>query len=105
VAANVTVRAMVAASENDPRVREALVDAGKWIGIAAANVVTTLHPQWVILGGGVAQAGEILVRAVREEIHDRVGMFPTTDVRVEQSLLGEQAGLLGALALAGQPVV
>ena len=100
----VTVREMAAIADQDLRIKESLVDAGKAIGIAAANVVTILHPDLVVLGGGVAEIGPLLVDTVRQVIRDRVGMFPTDNVRVERSLLGDQAGLKGALALAVEPV-
>jgi hypothetical protein len=46
----------------------------------------------------------LLVDTVRQVIHDRVGMFPTDNVRVEPSKLGEQAGIIGAIALAREPI-
>ena len=95
----VTPRAMSEVIDQDPHVREVFIDAGKAIGIGAANVVTALHPDCVVLGGGVAEVGELLTSTVREVIQVRVGMFPTEEVRVERSLLGERAGLLGAVAL------
>jgi glucokinase len=85
-------------------VREALVQAATYIGIAAANVVTILHPELIVLGGGVAELGEILITQVRRVIQDRVGMFPTDHVRVEYSQLGDRAGLAGAIALAQENI-
>jgi glucokinase len=96
----VTAREMFAVSDHDPAVRDALNDAAKAIGIAAANVVTILHPDLIVLGGGVAEMGSLLVETVAQVIRDRVGMFPTDQVRVVRSLLGDQAGLYGAIALA-----
>lgn len=96
----VTTREMVQVADEDPHVREALKDAATAIGIAAANVVTVLHPDLVVLGGGVAGMGNLLIDTVRKAIEQRVGMFPTENVRVERSLLGEQAGVVGAIALA-----
>jgi glucokinase len=96
----VTPREMAAVVDQDPLIREALVDAARAIGIAAANVVTILHPDMIVLGGGVAEIGPLLTDTVRQVIQDRVGMFPTENVRVERSLLGEQAGLRGTIALA-----
>ncbi|MFT7644085.1 MAG: glucokinase, partial [Pirellulaceae bacterium] len=81
-------------------IREAIVTAATYLGIAAANVVTVLHPDLVVLGGGVAEIGDLLIDTVREVVRNRVGMFPTDEVRIVKSLLGEQAGLIGAVALA-----
>jgi len=96
----VTTREMTAVADQDPLVHEALVDAANAIGIAAANVVTILHPDLIVLGGGVAEMGTLLTDTVQDVITCRVGMFPTNQLRVERSLLGEQAGLYGAVALA-----
>jgi glucokinase len=89
-----------AARSGDAAAAAAIRRAGDWLGIAAANLVTALHPDLVVLGGGVAELGELLLDPVRDAIHRRVGMFPTADVRVERSALGDRAGLLGGIALA-----
>lgn len=91
-----------AVTRGEPLVLAAIERMAGWIGIAAANMVTALHPQLVVLGGGVSELGELLLKPVLETIHQRVGMFPTHEVRVEQSLLRDRAGLLGGIALAMQ---
>lgn len=97
----ITPREMLLAAEaGDDAVREALRRAGDRLGIAAANVVTILHPDLIVIGGGVADLGEILLEPIRRALRERVGMFPATDVGVERSALGERAGILGCLALA-----
>jgi glucokinase len=97
----VTPREMkLAAEAGDREVREALVRAAQYIGIGVANVVTILHPDLVVLGGGVAEIGALLFDTVREVMRDRVGMFPTDGVRIEKSMLGADAGMLGGVALA-----
>jgi len=97
----VTPREMkLAAEAGDREVREALVRAAQYIGIGVANVVTILHPDLIVLGGGVAEIGALLFDTVREVMRDRVGMFPTDGVRIEKSMLGADAGMLGGVALA-----
>ena len=85
---------------DDEAVAEALVRAAEYIGIGVANVVTVLHPDLVVLGGGVAEIGPLLFDTVRETVRRRVGMFPVDDLRIEKSLLGDKAGALGGIALA-----
>jgi len=97
----VTPREMKLAAAHDSAIKNAIQRAATWIGIAAANVVTVLHPDLIVLGGGVAALGDLLLDTVRDQIVTRVGMFPTDNVRVELSRLGDRAGLLGAIALAG----
>ncbi|MEO1526601.1 MAG: ROK family protein [Planctomycetota bacterium] len=96
----VTPAQMALAANDDALVAEAIDDAARWIGLAAANVVVILHPDRIVLGGGVAEMGSRLTVPVKEEITRRVGMFPTDEVRVECSTLGDRAGLMGAIALA-----
>jgi len=89
-----------AAAAGDAAVADALLQAARFLGIGVANVVTVLHPDLVVLGGGVAELGELLLDPVRKVVRERVGMFPPDDVRIEKSAVGEGAGLLGAIALA-----
>lgn len=89
-----------AAGAGDTAVAAAIQRSAEWLGIGAANLVTVLHPDLILLGGGVAELGDLLLTPVRETIRRRVGMFPTTDVRVERSALGDKAGLMGGIALA-----
>ena len=91
-----------AAEMGDVDVREALVRASEYIGIGVVNVVVMLHPELVVLGGSVAQIGDLLFDTVREVVVRRVGMFPVDDIRILPSQLGTKAGLVGGIALAAQ---
>jgi glucokinase len=91
---------LTAAESGDDMVRIALVRAATYLGIAAANVINVLHPEMIVLGGGVADLGDILLDEVRRVIRQRVGMFPPDGVAVERSLVGSDAGIMGAIALA-----
>jgi glucokinase len=84
----------------DEIIRNVFERAGEFIGIAAANIVTAIHPDLVVLAGGVAEAGDLLLEPVRRTIRSRVRMFPAEDIAVVRSELGADAGLLGGLALA-----
>ncbi len=97
----ITPREMALAAEaGDVDVREALVRAAGYLGIGVANVIVALHPDLIVLGGSVAQIGPLLFDTVRATVQRRVGMFPPDNVRIEPSRLGNQAGLLGGIALA-----
>lgn len=54
------------------------------------------------IGGGVAEIGPLLFDTVRETVKLRVRMFPVDEIRIERSLLGEKAGMLGGIALASR---
>ncbi|MCH5374075.1 MAG: ROK family protein, partial [Planctomycetes bacterium] len=98
-AGKITPKEMAAAAEaGDQNVRDGILRAADFLGIGVANVVVVLHPDLVVLGGGVAEIGSLLLDRVREVVQRRVGMFPTDGVQIERSALGERAGLLGAIA-------
>ena len=89
-----------AARAGEASVADVLQRAAEWLGLGAANLVTILHPELIVLGGGVAELGDLLIVPMRETIRRRVGMFPTHDLRIERSVLGDKAGLMGGIALA-----
>lgn len=90
-----------AAAAGEESVREVLVDAARFLGIGVANVITTIHPDLVVIGGGMAKLGDdFLFNPIRETVRERVRMFPPGDVRIEPSQLGDKAGTWGGLALA-----
>ncbi len=96
-----TPQKMAAAAEaGDKAVHDALVRVGQYLGIGVANVITILHPDLVVIGGGVANIGSLLFETVRDTVRKRVHMLPVDDIRIEPSLVGEKAGVLGGIALA-----
>lgn len=96
----VTPKLMADAADKDSAVMRSITRAAQYIGIAVSNVVNVLHPDLIVLGGGVAEMGSILINTITSVVHQRVGMFPTDNVRIEKSRLGDQAGIAGAVALA-----
>lgn len=104
-AGKVTTREMgQAAAEGDETIADAIRRAGDYLGTGVANVVTTLHPELVVLGGGVSNLGELLLEPVQRAIRERVRLFPPESVRVELSALGDRAGIMGGIALASRGV-
>jgi glucokinase len=89
-----------AARLGEAPVRSAIERAAEYLGIGVANVITMLHPELVIIGGGVAALGDLLLETVRATVCKRVRMFPAESVSIEISTLGDQAGLSGAIGLA-----
>ncbi|TWT51521.1 Glucokinase [Thalassoglobus neptunius] len=97
----VDVEMMGQVADQDDAVRDAILNAASDIAIGVANVVTTVHPDLVVIGGGVANLGPLLLDRIREDVETRVGrLFPVDDIRIEKSQLGAKAGVLGAVALA-----
>ena len=55
-----------AARRGDARVRQLYHDAGRLVGIAMAEAINLLNPGRVIIGGGVSQAGELMLESLRD---------------------------------------
>ncbi len=72
---------------------------GKIIGIGLASVVNLLNPEKIIIGGGVADAGEILLEPIRQTIQDRAMPIQANSVKVVPAQLANAAGVIGASLL------
>lgn len=89
-----------AAAEGDALAIEALARAGGFIGRALADFLHLFNPSIVIFGGGVSFSGPLLFDAVRESLHKHVmDQSYLKDLVITNAELGDDAGLLGALAL------
>lgn len=93
-----------AARAGDDDVREAIQRAASFLGLAVANVITVLHPELVVIGGGVAGMGDLLFDRVREVVQEDVRMFPADEIAIRDSKLEDKAGVMGALALAARGI-
>jgi glucokinase len=91
-----------AAEMGDGFALEVWKTAGKYLGIGIANVLTTLAVERVVIGGGVAKAGDLLLNPIRETIKQRVFMMPVERVEVVKAELGTNAGILGMAAWRAQ---
>lgn len=89
-----------AAAAGDEPIKQAIIRAAQYLAIGICNVIVTIHPDLVVLGGGVANIGALLFDTVRATVQERVRMIPPETVRIEPSLLGDRAGTLGGIALA-----
>ena len=69
--------------------------AGFYLGIAIASVLVSVGPRKVVIGGGVAQAGDLLLDAVRKTIAERVRMAPVEQIEIVPAQLGTNAGVIG----------
>ncbi len=88
--------AVRAARAGDERAIRGLRDVGRYLGIGIANMITLVSPDRIVLGGGVAAAGELLFEPIREEIRRRVRTTSIADVTLVAAELGTWAGSIGA---------
>ncbi len=94
-----------AACAGDALAKDIFEQAGFYIGVAAANVIVAIGPRKVVIGGGVAQAGNLLLDPIRRTVRDRVRVMPIEQVEIVPAELGPNAGLIGAALWARQVVV
>lgn len=91
--------ATAAARHDDAAVR-VLRRAGRALAIGMSNVVNVFDPQLIVLGGGAVDAGEPFLGVARDELARMTTAQRRRPVRVDLTALGNDAGILGAAALA-----
>lgn len=92
------------AAGGDAFARARLADLGRWLGEGVASLCAVLDPARIVVGGGVAAAGDLLLDPLREALTGELigrDARPVPDVRL--AALGNDAGMLGAADLARRP--
>lgn len=91
-----------AAAEGDAIAQEIYTRAGEALGRAAATLCVTLSPQRIVLTGGVARAGDLLLAPMRQTMQQLARVIPVEQVELVLGKLGDQAGVIGAACFAAQ---
>lgn len=90
-----------AARAGDALAISAFERAGFYLGIAVANYLAIFDPSILIFGGGVSQVGDLLFKPFEESLHKHTFHPHYLDhLVITKAALGDDAGLLGALAMA-----
>lgn len=89
-----------AADEGDALSIELRNDAATLVGVAAANLITELNPDVLILGGGVLMGSSTMRRMVEEVIRQNAGRAQLATCAIVDPALGDDAGVIGAAFLA-----
>jgi glucokinase len=90
-----------AARDGDGVARDAFGQIGYWLGVAMADLAQSFDPQILVVGGGVIDAGDLLMGPAETSYRDQLkqrGRFPVADVVAAQT--GNTAGVVGAADLA-----
>ncbi len=89
------------AQEGDPMCVDLLHDVGQWLGEGLATLAAVLDPSVIAIGGGVADAGDLLLDPVRRAFEEHL---PAREHRkiaeLRLAALGNEAGIIGAADLA-----
>jgi glucokinase-like ROK family protein len=87
------------ATHGDPKCVGLLTNAGQLVGHMLASVVNFFNPSLIVIGGGVAGAGDLLLATIRESVYRRSLPLATRELVVKRSALGDMAGVVGAAAI------
>jgi glucokinase-like ROK family protein len=89
-----------AARRGDLPAQEILKRSGTYIGIAIAGLINLINPSTVIIGGGVAQVGDLLTASIRQAVRERSLRASEHGVKITTAMLGRRSSLIGALVQA-----
>ncbi|MFK0233011.1 ROK family transcriptional regulator [Streptomyces vinaceus] len=92
-------RVVELAREGDPGCRRVIADVGRHVGSGVANLCNVLNPSRVVLGGSLAEAGELILAPIRESVGRYAIPSAARQLSVLTGSLGGRAEVLGALAL------
>ena len=98
---NLTPEIICRAAENKDKLAFNLLNkTGEYLGRGIANVVNFLNPELIILNGGIAKAGEILISSFKKTLREKALETAYKNLRIETSSLGDMAGAQGAALMA-----
>lgn len=90
----------LAAAQHDEAATQVLRRAGRALAVGMSNLVNLFDPEVIVLGGGAVDAGEPFLGVARDELVKMTAAQRRRPVRVDVAALGNDAGIVGAAALA-----
>jgi predicted NBD/HSP70 family sugar kinase len=88
-----------AARQSDSLAKEIFSDAVEYLGSAIASMINLISPQIVLIGGGVAQAEDLILDRLKKITQERTIQTRTRQVRIQPVTFGQNAATKGAVAL------
>ena len=92
----------VAARDGDPVALAMWDRVGAEIGCALVNAIWILNPDAIVIGGGVAKAGDLLFEPIRRIVEKRTDPLFHENLRIVPAALGNEAGIIGCATLAAE---
>lgn len=103
---NITAeKVLIAAQDGDSLASEVILKAATYLGVGLVNLVNIFNPEMIIIGGGIAKMGDILLNPARQVVWERAFQLPAQAVRIVPAQLGDDAGVFGAAVFAFQQEV
>jgi glucokinase len=99
-------QALAAAGAGEERAVAAFERAATFLGIATANLILFVTPERVVIGGGVAEAGDLVLEPLGREVRRRAAnVAPLAKIEIVAAKLGPYAGAIGAALQGSHEVV
>ena len=95
-----TKRVFQRAAEGEPEANEAIDMAIDYMGTGFASLVNIFNPEMIVIGGGVAEAGDAFIARIKKAIERKAMKAAMKGVKVKRALLGNDAGCIGGVSLA-----
>ena len=89
----------VAGKNGDALALEVFYRMGDYLGVGLANVINTLNPEMIVIGGGLANGWELFEQRMHQRIYDYAFRLPAANVKIVPAQCADDAGLLGAARL------
>jgi len=90
----------VAAKKGDKLARDVIDRAAFYLGVGLVNIVNIFNPQMIVIGGGLAGIGEMLIAPGRKMVAEQAFSINSRNVKIVKARLGNEAGVYGAAAFA-----
>ncbi len=92
----------LAAQGGDSLALEVISEAATYLGVGMVNLVNIFNPEMIVIGGGMAKMGDLLLNPARQVVRERAFSLSAQAVRIVPAQLGDDAGVLGAAIFALQ---
>jgi glucokinase len=87
-----------AAKQGDKLANQLIARLGYYLGVGLANVVNIFNPELILIGGGVAKMGDLLLAPAIKVVEERAFKTSAASVQIRPALLGDDSSILGAVA-------
>jgi len=89
----------IRAQQGDRKAIKVIKETARYLGIGIANLVNIFNPELVVVGGGLSNLGEMLLKPARQEFKKHALKLPAKSVKIIRAKLRDKSGLMGAVAL------
>jgi predicted NBD/HSP70 family sugar kinase len=87
------------AYRGDALAQKAFEEVGKYLGLAIGNIINIVDPEVFVVGGGVVQASDLFLPAIKKYLPKHVDSSEAQKIKVLKSKLSANAGAIGAALL------